>query len=169
MKHKLFWAIFDLTSQILNSYVVRLLLYTTCIIKKVSVTGKYGYNHLRPVKTGCCSRIATKAQRRANNPVGYTPVFPQQTAHRATHGDTRRNRAFLARSIVFHYYLLLLVSAKTTFKYLSKLAAAHKSRQTSNTAQTNWSGTFPTFLNKSHTGRYTAKQGSNLAVHTDMP
>ena len=41
----------------------------------------------------------------------------------------------------------------------SKRAVAHKLRQTPNTAQTIWSGTHPTFSNKSHTGRYTAKQG----------
>ena len=52
---------------------------------------------------------------------------------------------------------------------LSKWTVSHKSRQTPNTAQTNWSGTFPTFLNKSQTGRHAAKQGSNRVVHMDMP
>ena len=50
-----------------------------------------------------------------------------------------------------------------------KRAVSHKSRQTPNTVQTNWPGTYPTFLNKSHTGRHTAKQGANLAVHMDIP
>ena len=50
-----------------------------------------------------------------------------------------------------------------------KRAVSHKSRQTPNTAQTIRSGAHPSLLNKSHTGRHTAKQGANLVVHIERP
>ena len=50
-----------------------------------------------------------------------------------------------------------------------KRAVSHKSRQTPNTVQTIRSGTFSPFSNKSHTGRYMAKQGANLVVHIERP
>ena len=83
-------AFLCLASQILNSPIARFLLYTTCIVKRVSATGKYRYDHYQSVKSRCCSQTATKAQHRANNPVGHTPVLPQQIAHRAIHGETGR-------------------------------------------------------------------------------
>ena len=63
-----FCVFFVIASQILKSPAARFLLYTTCIVKRVSATGKHGYDRCRSVKTGCCSQIATKAQHRANNP-----------------------------------------------------------------------------------------------------
>ena len=81
-------AFLCLASQILNSTVARFLLYTTCIVKMASATGKYGYDCYRPVKTGCRSQTATNAQHRANKLIGYLPYFSQQVAHRAIHGET---------------------------------------------------------------------------------
>ena len=46
----------------------------------------------------------------------------------------------------------------------SLCSIAHKPRQTPNIARTVLTGTFSSFRNKPHTGRYTAKQGANLAV-----
>ena len=51
----------------------------------------------------------------------------------------------------------------------SPCSVAHKPRQTTNTAQMVLSGTFSSFRNKSHTGRNTAKQGANRAVHIERP
>ena len=69
-------AFLCLASQILNSPIARFLLYTTCIVKRVSATGKYRYDHYQSVKSRCCSQTATKAQHRANTSVGHT-VFAQ--------------------------------------------------------------------------------------------
>ena len=70
-------AFLCLASQILNSPIARFLLYTTCIVKRTSAIGKYGYDCCRPVKTGRRSQTATNAQHRANSSLGYTPVFSQ--------------------------------------------------------------------------------------------
>ena len=85
---ELFCVFFVIASQFLKNPAARFLLYTTCIAKRVSTIGKYGYDRCRPVKTGCLSQIATNVQHRANKLVGYFPYFPQQIAHRATHGET---------------------------------------------------------------------------------
>ena len=52
---------------------------------------------------------------------------------------------------------------------LTKRIVSHKLLQTLNTARTIQSGTHLSLLNKSHTGRHTAKQGAIFAVHMDMP
>ena len=49
-----------------------------------------------------------------------------------------------------------------TFKCLSKLAVTHKLRQRLNTARTIWTGTHPSLLNNSHTGRHAVKQGRKI-------
>ena len=87
-----FRVIFDLASQFLKSPAARFLLYTTCIVKRASATGKYGYNRRQPVKTGCCSQIATNARRRANKLVGRLSLL---SSTNRSEGDTRRSRAFL--------------------------------------------------------------------------
>ena len=51
---------------------------------------------------------------------------------------------------------------------LLKRAVAYKPQQRLNTAQPIRSDTHPSLLNKSHTGRHTAKQGANLTVHIDL-
>ena len=54
-----------------------------------------------PLKTGCYSQTATKAQHRANNLDGYTPVFAQQFAHGATRGETGEKNTFHSATGVF--------------------------------------------------------------------
>ena len=97
----------------------------------------------------------------------------------AAKNETRPKIAYTAQTIwhtgrytakqgVFcsQYRFLLLslfwVSENMTFKCLSKLAVTHKLRQRLNTARTIWTGTHPSLLNNSHTGRHAVKQGRKI-------
>ena len=54
----------------------------------VQLKNGFDRNSYRPFTVFYRSEIATNAQHRANGFGGYFLVFPQQIAHRATHGET---------------------------------------------------------------------------------
>ena len=67
----------------------------------ISFLGERKHDLQMPLKTGCYSQTATKAQHRANNLDGYTPVFAQQFAHGATRGETGEKNTFHSATGVF--------------------------------------------------------------------
>jgi hypothetical protein len=94
---------------------------------------------------------------------GDFPYFPQQIAQRVIHGEAGR---FCSQ---YRFPLLSLSIGGLNHNLQKSLKTGYRSQTATNSQHraNGFDGSFSSFCNKSHTGRYTAKQGSNSTVHID--